>query len=302
MANAIKSVMTKINMLLCSRHKYPHILRRTSSKTAAVYKEAVNAVTPEQLATALASITDDSMDDAHKLVMAEFTDEQLYSVAAVAVGLTTYGRSVSQLIESLNNSNIPARNLDPFSALRWFAEKEMKRYYDAVEVAHSGNPNDFLNHVKQAMKVLAAKQIGMHVTFQTLGKYLVRSGAGNNYLVLLPRVFLHDNLAAFGSCECGLPLVKHMPCKHMYAACMSAGISLDAIVPHSFGRPLLRLLFPKDKHYPNVAVDNVKSERNRNAYACPATVGAATQGRPTNARIRSFLEYAALRMQHAPAP
>jgi hypothetical protein len=292
MANAIRTVTKEVSMLLCTRHKYPNILKRTSKKTAEVYKEAVNAVTPGQLATELSAVAD--MSPEHREVMNEFDDEQLYPVAAVAIGLTTYGRTVSQLVEILNNSTMLARNLDPFSALVWFVEKEMKRFYEGVKIAHSGNPADLLDHVKEAFKKLAGKQTGMRVTRTCRGKYQVRSETGNPYAVDLPRLRLQDDSAAFGSCEFGQPLVNHMPCKHMFAASIHAGVSTGALVPHSFSRALMRLVFPNDSVYPTVAVENVRAEINRDANKRQPVVGAAKQGRPSVTRICGFLEYAAL--------
>jgi hypothetical protein len=257
-----------------------------------VYTEAVEAVTEGQLETAMAKV--DMMTNLnHRKVMKEHPREMQYPVAAVNAGRLTYGRRTSQLIESLNNNILIARNLDPFSALIWLLMTEEERFFQNQKLARETPLDGLIPHVKKKLDNLAEKQAGLHAKELTTGRYRVHSG-GQSYVVELPRLTGDDN-DAFGSCTCGLPLLKHFPCKHMYTAIIGAGMDPVAIVPHFYDVETWQKVYPADATYPVINLDSLFVEANRNPLMRPPTCGAPKKGRPAASRIRGFLEHAAVK-------
>jgi hypothetical protein len=169
----------------------------TNKATAAVYTEAVQAVTEGQLETAMDKV--ETMSDQHRAVMEEHPQKIQYPVAAVNAGLLTYGRSTSQFIESLNNNIVIARNIVPLSALIWLLLKEEERFFENQTLSRETPLDGLIGYVKKKLDKLADKQVGLHAKELATGRYRVYS-EGISYVVELPRLIGDDDDEAFGSC------------------------------------------------------------------------------------------------------
>ena len=296
---ALPSVMALLRVLLCTKHRGDNVSRRGNAAVKKVYNAAVQAKKIEILRDVLSVLDDEEKySEADRELMAEFDREMLYPAAAVEDGALTYGRTTSQMVESLNAcSNIP-RNLDPLAALQYFVSAERKRF--AKHREESLKETGYLcKHAQTTFDKLHTTLHGLVATplnGNDTDKFAVNSLHPNRGVtentVKLPQNT--GNIDDFGSCTCGRPAVDYFPCRHMLAAAkIAVNISqLETIVPSFYRVETWREQYPADFDYRVPSVSDARLPSVQANWLFPPRVGAPKKGRPRQSRIRSILEHA----------
>ena len=213
-------------------------------------------------------------------------DEAQFPAArcAMADNIFLYDHEASSGVESMNNSNKPARQVaavDPTNSVLTVLEQESERYNKRkTEVWNwttSLTPKgEKLCH--QAFEVLVSTLYTYDVTddddhheidVRSIGGVCGAGGAGSirTHTVRIPKEMV--NGTRFGSCTCGVPQTKTIPCVHMVAivqAKVITGLTKEVdVMPTWCSTNTWRLQYPqnlsmrgdltirklKDSHQPN---------------------------------------------------
>jgi hypothetical protein len=166
----------------------------------------------------------------------KITNEQQYPAARCAMGPTVYlyDHEASSGVESMNNANKEVRAhsaVDPVNSMMLLLSKEATRYDKACNEANtwttSLTPKGEDIHHKAFEKnicnsyVITVSDMGDH-HLSTVTKKANETGGGKmNHVKTLKNAV---NGSRFGSCSCGVPQTKTIPCQHMVALVQSGKI------------------------------------------------------------------------------
>ena len=296
MENAIPSVFENLNRFLCVQHRGANVLRNSNAVGKVWYDKCVRANTVRTLDSYSNAVDQHWSQLSHvsKAYLGRYAAWMQFPAAAAARGVETLGKTASQGVESLNNANLQARNMDPFNALLWIAEREVKRFQEHRVMALRATDKGSII-VRHASKHIANLKLqGLQVSLGAVENHFSVKHDADTFQVVLLHFDATRGEDNCGSCSCGRPVITRLPCKHMLAAANARGRDAISLVPKIYtverwlgqygGGGEIDVPFPDSSGLREVA-------REDKSIRAPV-VGAPKKGRPRIARIRSCFEKA----------
>lgn len=311
MEKAREDIVPGLHPFLCARHRFESLCKSSTVAAAKAYKHAVTIPSIDELTRYLdpngsSQFARLSIQERESILRVPL--ERQFMAAAIAMGRVLYGRSTSQLAESLNSACLARdfRNLDPPAAVIELSSYCYEKFMAAkgasrLEVLQGQVPGGSADHTKRltpwASHKLAATSQMSQCSFEPLGgsnqnaeleqAVKVTEPGGKCFLVTFPPE--QEGLSSrFGSCTCNLPSRDYWPCPHMMFAANCFGIPLANVVPSCFTATFWRYQYEAAASPPPTRTQIIATGSDK-TFAEPI-IAPPKRGRKPTARQRGMLE------------
>jgi hypothetical protein len=250
------------------------------------------------------------MEEEDKLYLDRMPDNQQYPAARCAMAETVimYGRSSSQCVESMNAANRAMRERTSVcvtNAVMLLMKLESTRYEEMRVAAwrHDG----VLTPRGRQLCDDAAKEVPRPrdyiytmIEHEHTREFKIK---GNNLLSRTHRVIINKETSRgqfAADCDCGVPRMNGMPCRHIVAIAKSTnieGLNMVSVMPYWWTTECWRRQFPAETSIAcNIDIGYLQEKytADESIHYCPDFAATRKKGRPQakQQRCKSPLEMA----------